>query len=302
MLKNQFGKLIATLITVLIGITWVSYSLSFEWNIYQKHSFPNFTIFSQFLAAIGAILAVMIALFLNNIQKYLAKTDVCLEDNKKFDRNYEIIYDVNNLEIPLKIRYFLHLKIINTNTQTTLKDCTLYLLPQNKIGDYTLDSPRPFIFAGYSINNGTVKNISHEDFIDLAFIDIDLQRSELTPKLSFGVNNHTSIEIDLLQHKKLDFTISVYSSSLIKIPKFEISISCNEGKLSEFIKYLSTERANIIAANEAKADAFTLGTQSSEFTERHNSNPLKGFGTLHKISKILDLYDSISIIIAKNKE
>jgi hypothetical protein len=302
MVKNQLRKLIVILITVLFGITWVSYSLSFEWNIYQKHSFPNFTIFSQFLAAMGAILAVMIALFLNNIQKYLAKTDVCLEDNKKFDRNYEIIYDVNNLEIPLKIRYFLHLKIINTNTQTTLKDCILYLLPQNKIGDYTLDSPRPFKFAGYSVNDRTVKNITHEDYIDLAFIDIDLQESELKPKLSVVVNNHTPIDIDLQQHKTLNFTISVYSPSLIKIPEFDISISCNEGKLSEFTKDLSTERAKLNTKNEATADALSQGTRSKEFREMHFNNQLKGFGTLHKIPKILDLYDSISIVITKNKE
>ena len=299
MVKNQFKKLIVILITVLIGITWVSYSLSFEWNIYQNHSFPNFTIFSQFLAAMGSILAVIIALFLSKIQKYLEKTDVCLEDNKKFDRNFEIINDDNN---QVKIRYFLHLKIINTNTQTTLKDCTLYLLPQNKIGDYTLDSPRPFIFAGYSVNDGTVKNITHEDFIDLAFIDIDLQGSELKPKLSFGVNNHTSIEIDLLQHKKLDFTISVYSPSLDKIPKFKISVLCNESKLVKYIEDLSSVRREVIAKNEANIEALSVASHSSELRELHLNNQVKGFGTEYKFEKIIDLYNCISIIITKYKE
>ncbi|MBI3259296.1 MAG: hypothetical protein HYZ54_07485 [Ignavibacteriae bacterium] len=295
LIKQYWRNIVIVLISIItiIAIGYFSYKLSFEWNKYQKLSFPNFTILSQFLAAGGTILAVVIALFLNSIQRWLEKTSVYLEDNKEFDRNYEIIPSIANQYKPSIIRFFFHLKIINSNSKTTIKDCTLSLQP-NKIDEYILDSPRNFYFAA---SKETSKNISHRDFIDLAFIDIDLEemieKGSIIPKLIIGVANHRNIEVDLLTNQIVSFTIKIQSVSLSNIPEFKITLAVDNSKLLKYIDSITSKLKECFKKN------------TNDVLEKKYSSHLgppaayEGFGTTFKVPNILEIYSCIEIKIEK---
>ena len=224
--RNKRILWVITIFVIAVGIlTIISYCSSFD--LYDKF---DKTTFSQFLVAIGTLIAVLIALFINNINRYFERTDIRILNNKKYDKNF--VYNSN-----YNVKYFLHLIIKNNNNRFLIKDCSIFLESQ-EINGQVIDIIRPFNFAGF--DETTVLNIGYQYCIDFAFINIGFG-NDISAILDLQIINFQEIKIDLLKYPKNSFEISAYSPSLKTNQKFIITIKLKNG-FSAFIDGLKLIR------------------------------------------------------------
>lgn len=248
-LKLFYVRVLIIVIIAIAIIIWISISLSYQYDYNLKISYLNYATLSQFLAGIGSLLAVIIALFINQINKYFDKTDITLESNP-YDGNF----NYNNNAIVL---YYLHLKVINKNFNSPVNHFTLLLEPSS-YGKLRLDIPRPFSFA--SNVELFEKNILFDDYINLCCIELSFS-TKVKANLSLLTDNN--VEFDLLKNKKITFSVLAYSSSLKKSKKFKIIIETKTKELEQFIQNCKTLRDIYIIEN-------TIVNEINEIKESFN--------------------------------
>ena len=243
----------------------ISIKFSYKWNEYQNKSLIDYATFSQFLAGIGALFVILIAIFQDKIKHYFFEiTNISIENNILNDKSY---YYNDGSDC---VRYFIHLKIKNRIHSIIINNCTIFLEPKNFNGTI-LDIPRPFIFAGTTLIE---KNIYYKDFIDFAFINLSFINKN-SVKLILRIINHQEIVIDLLKIPSNEFIIYAYSASFDSIPKFMVYINLDITKLEEFIKRLKLKREDYIKKNNGKANDIENIKEEFNFNEFYNYLDIK---------------------------
>ena len=259
--NNRIIRVLIISIIAISVIIWISVSLSYQYDLNTKSSYLNYATLSQFLSGIGALMAVMIALFIGKINNYFEKTNILINKNP-----YDFNFDFNGNE---SVRFYLHLKVSNINYHIPVNNLSLFLEPLN-LDKIILDIPRPFLFAGTNIIE---KDVRYDDFIDLAFIDIDFS-SHHSAILNLSVVNYKAVTIDLLKNKTISFFLLSYSSSINKPLKHKIVISIKINKLEDFIKECQEIRDEYIKVN-GKANEIWSIRDKFEFKNFYNYIEIK---------------------------
>lgn len=211
MWNKRINLIVIILIMISLAII-ISINLSYNYDPFQKISFVNYSILSQWFASFGTIYAVIFALCSDEIKKYLTQCKLIVTHNLDWDRNY----DHNNNDI----YFYFHLKILNKSKGIIAKNVVLKLLPQN-IEDYCLDIYRPFHYGG---DKSTSKDISSVDYID--YVNIEVSLYFRTIKLIYQTENYFPITINLTNNPQTSIKAVLTSPNLLKDKilyiKFEI--------------------------------------------------------------------------------
>lgn len=235
-IDSNYVKFFIFIVFLIILTCFLSLSFSYEWNRYAKKSYLNYQTLSQFISGFGAIFAVLIAIFINRINKYFEQTDLKIILNNEYDKNFEF----NNY----KVRYFIHLKLLNINPETPLNNCSVYLKPTN-FGRLITDIPRAFPF---SILRQTEKNIFIEDFIDLCYIDLEFG-NVIIAELKLKVLNYKEINLDLFKRESIELNLYAQSSSLDSIKNYKLNFKIKNEEVHKFLNNCKSIREEYIKKN-----------------------------------------------------
>lgn len=216
---------LAILISIFIVLVVMALLLSYEMDTNDKTLILNRGIFFQSLSAAIALFAIGYALFQEEIKRKWNKTDIDIEDNAIFDNNSDWYVDDDI------VNYYFHLKIINLNSNTTIKNCRILIHP-GKISKYILDIPRQFKYAGENVYK---KNIIDEEYVDIFTIEMGFNKDNKKAILKLSIEHFKDIIIDLLEISNIEFYISANSSTINQKVKYKIAINADTESINNFI-------------------------------------------------------------------